>query len=97
VLIAIGALLLFRRAKEETGATEGDRSKKTLLRSRKEKMVGGVCGGLADYFELDVSVIRVLWVIATVVSIGMGILVYIVLFFVLPEESENVNDNSMTV
>jgi phage shock protein C len=97
VLIAIGALLLFKRTKEETGATEEDRSKKTLLRSRKQKMVGGVCGGFADYFELDVSVIRVLWVIATVISVGMGILVYIVLFFVLPEESENINDTSMTV
>ncbi|HZK49600.1 MAG TPA: PspC domain-containing protein, partial [Thermoleophilia bacterium] len=40
-------------------------SGKRLYRSRSEKMLGGVCGGLADYLDFDVTLIRILWVLAT--------------------------------
>jgi phage shock protein PspC (stress-responsive transcriptional regulator) len=54
-----------------------------LTRSSTDKMIAGVCGGLADYFELDPTLIRVLWVLAFFCA-GTGLLAYIILWIVLP-------------
>jgi phage shock protein C len=56
---------------------------KRLHRSRTEKMIAGVCGGLAEYFDVDPTLIRVLWVL-TVLLAGTGVLLYIVLWIVMP-------------
>jgi phage shock protein C len=62
---------------------------KPLRRSRKHRMIGGVIGGLADYFERDPTLLRVLYVIVSVVSAAFpGILVYIVLWVIIPQEAE---------
>lgn len=58
---------------------------KRLYRSRTENMLGGVCGGLADYLGFDVTLIRVLWVLATLLG-GGGALAYLVLWIVIPRE-----------
>ncbi len=58
---------------------------KRLYRSRTEKMLGGVCGGLADYLDIDVTIIRVLWVLASILG-GSGALAYLVLWIVIPRE-----------
>ncbi|MCA1792202.1 MAG: PspC domain-containing protein [Thioalkalivibrio sp.] len=60
-------------------------SGKRLYRSRTEKMLGGVCGGLADYLDFDVTLIRGLWVLATLLG-GSGALAYLVLWIVIPRE-----------
>jgi phage shock protein C len=57
-----------------------------LFRSRRERMIAGICGGLADYFSLDVSVVRILWVIGTLMSAGVGIIVYLIMLIAFPEE-----------
>ncbi|MFQ6092998.1 MAG: PspC domain-containing protein [bacterium] len=57
-----------------------------LTRSRKERMIGGVCGGMANYFRLDPTLVRLIWAFGTVVSHGLGLLAYIILLIVLPEE-----------
>jgi phage shock protein C len=60
-------------------------STKRLTRSRRHKMIAGVCGGLAEYFELDPTVVRVAYVLISIVSVAFpGILAYIVLMFVMP-------------
>ena len=56
---------------------------KRLQRSRTEKMIGGVCGGLADYFSVDPTVVRVLWVLLTLLG-GAGILLYVILWVIMP-------------
>lgn len=56
-----------------------------LYRSRKFRVFGGVAGGLAEYFHLDVILVRILFIIITLFS-GLGILFYIVLWIVVPEE-----------
>jgi phage shock protein C len=56
-----------------------------LYRSRRFRIIGGVAGGLADYFNLDPVLIRVLFVIITILH-GFGILLYIILWIVVPEE-----------
>lgn len=56
-----------------------------LRRSVHNRVLAGVCGGLAEYFELDATLIRVIYVLASVLSAGFpGTLVYVILWFVIP-------------
>jgi phage shock protein PspC (stress-responsive transcriptional regulator) len=59
---------------------------KKLYRSRQYRMIGGVCGGLGVYFEMDPTLLRVLFVLATIFGFGSAILVYLILLIVVPEE-----------
>lgn len=56
---------------------------KRLMRSSRDKKIGGVCAGLADYFDLDATIVRVVWLLAIFFA-GTGLLVYIILWIVLP-------------
>jgi phage shock protein PspC (stress-responsive transcriptional regulator) len=56
---------------------------KRLMRSSRDKKLGGVCAGLADYFDLDPTIVRVVWLLAIFLG-GTGILAYLVLWIVLP-------------
>lgn len=57
---------------------------KRIYRSRRDRMVAGVCGGLAEYFEIDPSIVRVLWVIFTMMG-GSGLLAYIICAIIIPD------------
>ena len=60
-----------------------------LRRSKSNKMIAGVIGGLARYFGFDPTLARVLYVILSVVSVAFpGIVVYINLWIIMPEEGE---------
>jgi phage shock protein C len=60
-----------------------------LTRSSRQKMIAGVCGGLAEYFGLEVTVVRIAYVLISILSAAFpGILAYIILMFVLPPPSE---------
>jgi|Deesub1362B_J571_1020462.scaffolds.fasta_scaffold01135_2 phage shock protein PspC (stress-responsive transcriptional regulator) len=63
----------------------GDHEMKRLYRSRTHRVIGGVCGGLAEYFEIDVAIMRVLFVLLAFAK-GIGLLVYLVALFVVPTE-----------
>jgi phage shock protein PspC (stress-responsive transcriptional regulator) len=54
-----------------------------LMRSSRDKKIGGVCAGLAEYFDLDTTVVRLVWVLLLLCA-GTGFLAYIVLWIVLP-------------
>jgi phage shock protein C len=56
---------------------------KRLMRSSRDKKIAGVCAGLAEYFDLDPTLVRVLWLLAVFFA-GTGFLVYIILWIVLP-------------
>jgi phage shock protein PspC (stress-responsive transcriptional regulator) len=56
---------------------------KRLMRSSLDKKIGGVCAGVADYFDLDPTIVRVVWLLAVLFG-GTGLLVYLVLWIVLP-------------
>lgn len=58
--------------------------KKKWYRSRKDKMIGGVCGGIGEYFDVDPTLIRILFVVG--LFMAAGFLAYIVLWIVVPEE-----------
>lgn len=60
-------------------------SPRRLTRSSKYKMIAGVCGGLAEYFALDPTVVRIAYIVVSILSAAFpGILAYIVLMFVMP-------------
>lgn len=61
------------------------RSEKKLMRSSTHKKLGGVCAGVGAYFDLDVTLVRVLWLLAFFCA-GTGLLLYIILWIVLPVE-----------
>lgn len=62
---------------------------KKLLRSRTNRILLGVCGGLAEYLDLDPTVVRVLYVIVSIVSVAFpGILAYVILALVMPNAPE---------
>lgn len=58
---------------------------KKLYKSRTNKTISGVCGGLAEYFDIDVTIVRLIWV-AFILMGGSGILAYIIAALVIPEE-----------
>ena len=63
-------------------------SDKQLMRSE-DRMIAGVAGGLADYFNTDPTLIRILFVLLTLLGFGgLGILTYIVLWIIMPDPSE---------
>ena len=80
---------------EEAGWNENDKEKKyqnnggnsmdkKLTKSQSDRMLCGVCAGLAEYFNVDPTVIRLLWVILTFCG-GSGILAYIIAAVIIPE------------
>jgi phage shock protein C len=61
---------------------------KRLTRSKKDRMLAGVCGGIADYFKLDPSLVRIgIVLICLITAVVPVTLMYGVMWFVIPEES----------
>lgn len=58
---------------------------KKLYRSRSNRVIGGVCGGLAQYLGIDPTVVRLIMALVTFVG-GMSILVYLIAWLIIPEE-----------
>ncbi len=59
--------------------------KKKLYRSTKDKKIAGVCGGIAEYFEVDSTIIRLAVVLLTIFA-GMSIWLYIIAALIMPED-----------
>lgn len=49
-------------------------------------MICGVCGGIGEYFNIDPTLVRLLWVILTIGGFGMGLLIYILAAIIIPQE-----------
>ena len=64
--------------------------KKRLYKSREDKKLCGVCGGIAEYFELDPTIIRLAWVAFTLLG-GSGIIAYIIAAIVMPDKKYDIN------
>jgi len=60
---------------------------KRLQRSKTERMIGGVCGGLANYFDVDTTIVRLLFVLSFFFLYPGTILVYVLLLIIMPEEN----------
>jgi phage shock protein C len=57
-----------------------------LTRSREDVKVAGVCAGFARYLGVDVALLRILWVVLTIFSAGIGLIVYVACWIVMPKE-----------
>jgi phage shock protein C len=63
-------------------------SGKKLVRSSTDKYIMGVCGGVAEYFEIDPTVVRLIWAGASLISGGAGIILYIIASVLMPSDAE---------
>lgn len=85
------AISILGRA-DEFGEPRADRTEprqadlKKLRRSRRDRVIGGVCGGLADYFGVDVALVRLLMFLLIFFG-GVSLWVYVILWIVIPAES----------
>jgi len=59
---------------------------KKLYRSQRARMIAGVCGGLAEYFDVDPTLVRIVWVLFTC-CVGSGVIAYILAFLLIPDEA----------
>jgi phage shock protein PspC (stress-responsive transcriptional regulator) len=67
----------------------GTNETKTLVRSRKGRMVAGICAGIADYSGLDVTLVRLTVAVVSVITGGAGVLAYLAAWMIIPDEGEN--------
>ncbi len=65
-----------------------DNNMKQLKRSLQNRKICGVCGGIGEYFNIDPTVIRLIWALITLASCGTGIIAYIIAAVVMPESNE---------
>jgi phage shock protein C len=70
---------------KRVGAVTGRRK---LVRSRTDRKVAGVCAGFAEYFDIDITIIRLIWVLLAIFAFPFGELAYIIAWVVMPEEPE---------
>lgn len=59
---------------------------KKLTKSGDNRMICGVCGGIGEYFNIDPTLIRLIWAVLTFGGLGAGLLVYIIAAIIMPEE-----------
>ena len=61
---------------------------KKLYKIEEGKKLDGVCGGLAEYFGIDVVLVRLIWALATLCSAGVGLIGYLICAVIMPKKSE---------
>ena len=102
VLIVVGALLLRRHRGDRSFAQDikermpdsetvkqtlkATRQRIPLKRSREDRMLLGVCGGLARTFGIEASIVRLLWALFSIGSLGTGVIIYVLMALILPED-----------
>lgn len=59
---------------------------KKLTRSKSNRMVCGVCGGIGEYLNIDPTIVRIIWLLCSLASLGTGAIVYLIAAIVVPEE-----------
>nr|WP_294680393.1 PspC domain-containing protein [uncultured Anaerotignum sp.] len=64
---------------------------KKIYRSKTDKKISGVCGGFAEYFAIDATIVRLLWVLGTLLNLFIGVVAYIACIFVIPEEPDTID------
>ena len=59
---------------------------KKLYRSTTQVKISGVCGGIAEYFGIDVTIVRLLWALGTLMNFFVGVVAYVACVFIIPED-----------
>lgn len=63
-------------------------ARRKLIRLRVNRKVAGVCAGFAEYFDVDVTLIRVVWLLFAIFGFPFGVIAYLVAWIIMPEEPE---------
>jgi len=71
-------------------------TKKRLYRSRADRRIAGVCGGIADYLAVDPTIVRIIWALFAIAG-GPGLVLYIILAAIIPEEPEYVQSSAQKI
>jgi phage shock protein C len=70
-----------------TPKKQAEPSIRRLYKSRRDRVISGVCGGIAEYFHVDVVIVRIAWVLSVFLH-GIGLLAYLLAVFVVPSDPE---------
>ncbi len=62
---------------------------KRLYRSSKNKIIAGVCSGIGEYYGIDPVIVRLVWVILSLVSFGFGVLAYLIAWMIIPRNPKH--------
>ncbi len=84
IVIIVIALILNHRDKQR-GPDGATGETKKLYKSSTDKMLAGICGGIAEYFNIDSTIVRIAWVFFTFCG-GSGILLYLIALIVMPRK-----------
>lgn len=68
-------------------------NQKRLYKDPENEMFAGVCAGLADYFDMDVSLVRILFAVVTIFLSGAPVILYLVFMFVLPDKKDVIGED----
>ncbi|MFH1291236.1 MAG: PspC domain-containing protein [archaeon] len=60
--------------------------KRLYRASEKDSMIGGVCAGIAEYFNIDPTLVRLFWVLMTIFSFGTGVFGYLIMWIITPRK-----------
>jgi phage shock protein C len=85
VVAYLAAWLLMPRAEAVDGAAAAPQPR--LVRSQTDRRIAGVCGGLAEYFDVDPTIVRVTWVILSIIAgaVVFGVVAYLIAWFIIPQ------------
>lgn len=64
------------------------RARNKLMRSRSDRKIAGVCAGFAEYFDFDVTLVRVVWLLLAIFGFPFGLIAYVIAWVVMPEDAE---------
>jgi len=89
--IVLGLYILWKGKKENS--EEGISKPNKLYRSRNDRRLLGVCKGLANYMDVDVNVLRMLWILLSFVTLGFAVIFYLIVGYFIPNEYSEVITN----
>ena len=90
IIIGVGVYLLYQE-RQKISSMFGLGSEMPLSFSEKDKQLAGICGGIAESIGMDSTIIRFIWVYGTIMSAGIGLILYFILALILPKKHVEVS------
>ena len=92
IIIGVGVYILYQE-RQKISTMFGLGSDVPLSLSKKDKQLAGICGGIAESIGIDSTIIRFFWVYGTIMSVGLGLILYFILALVIPNQKSEVSQN----
>lgn len=92
IIIGVGVYLIYQE-RQKISTMFGLGSEMPLSLSEKDKQLAGICGGIAESIGMDSTIIRFFWVYGTIMSVGIGLILYFILALVIPNKHAEVSRN----